>query len=1153
MKKNNDSAKGYVEVPDPYRTKTRDGRTILCFACGLGGSAVKRLRIIGCDACDANFHLDCLDPPLVTLPSCSSKWVCPLHMDKTLPCRQAPKEASVIPIDTLNTPNNGDINVLVTPQNRTKAKQVEEIIINRVKYHVPENIIILDFWAKLGKGHELLNTALLDPPPARDNLLAALTNQASTSATPSLKNSSLAPTTNASREDVVPRPSSTDSVTHSSSLLPRPSSSTIVPTTHPDLSCLLQAAQQINEVPAPQTTEGLALLGNAASLQTPVTSNPRRSHKKKTNVAAPRTRTRGSARLSKSASTPSEVPDIQTPHEQNIPPEQSEPSSKALPDTPSTVTGHIDMPLSSNDTSASSNKLLLPLPIPPAPSTRTRKRKKRVAAPASSLTAPIDQTQIATTPSTVQADTSDIAHCPQLVNSATVANAVPSQTLNITQSAQPHLSKPHSSISNYVVRHDDATRDPLLFSSIPAVNSAPSNTPHADQSAPLDNSRPELPISRKATTSDQHSHVDRPLGCTFAHVLGSYPAHSSPSEGRPTPAQATETLPFASHNPATSNSKQKTALGQFTQSTLAPENPSVTSVSHISPDLQGIDAERSETSSVARPLRKKARRSTNNSHAQSTNSTPLSKAAELQTVLPSLPAVSQPLQGTLNVSQSSSRALISSTGEVTVNRAEFSSATNTSQSSSRAGDALSGTAMVNRVDVPGRTTINRGQKSTKAPSNKMATPSLTSMTPGPNAAESTIATAVPPNHRDPAIHQLHCMSSSASSMTPSSATIGLQQTTKNTLSGTVPASVKHPEQTKSTQNHMTPDLLSQSVQPPATSSNTARHSLPTGVAPTTKTKRKKSVKNSSIPPSSAYKQTADKAQSHVSEKFALIASQDNAFGTTTFTLDPRLAAPANTEVLQAYKPSGLGEGPANSSAKISISLARYENDQSKTLASAASTKPPRKKVKRKSAPANGSTHPTVGAASLPRAPPPNENPISPYAPQLSQSTLRPAAPTFVPHPQNPMTHVPQHLRGSPHVAHPHSFPFVHHPQHSPTAFNTAAAQQPYVPHPQHQAPGPKSAAPSILNGRTLTHEGSGSQGQSRRGSLTVHGSSPPLATTSASPVAPLIDETKFATAVGSRPSSAVGNPASNQSLDGVFIPLPLTKPVKATPDPSSWK
>jgi hypothetical protein len=67
------------------------------------------------------------------------------------PCRQASKESTIIPIDTPNTPNNGDIDVVVTPLNRTKAKPVEEIIINRVKYQVPENIIILDFWAKLSK------------------------------------------------------------------------------------------------------------------------------------------------------------------------------------------------------------------------------------------------------------------------------------------------------------------------------------------------------------------------------------------------------------------------------------------------------------------------------------------------------------------------------------------------------------------------------------------------------------------------------------------------------------------------------------------------------------------------------------------------------------------------------------------------------------------------------------------------------------------------------------------------------------------------------------------------------------------------------------------------------------------------------------------
>lgn len=54
------------------------------------------------------------------------------------------------------TPNDGDIDVLLTPQKRVKAKKVEEISINRVRYQVPENIIILDFWAKLGKSDSVL-------------------------------------------------------------------------------------------------------------------------------------------------------------------------------------------------------------------------------------------------------------------------------------------------------------------------------------------------------------------------------------------------------------------------------------------------------------------------------------------------------------------------------------------------------------------------------------------------------------------------------------------------------------------------------------------------------------------------------------------------------------------------------------------------------------------------------------------------------------------------------------------------------------------------------------------------------------------------------------------------------------------------------------
>ncbi|KAI7965239.1 hypothetical protein MJO29_003337, partial [Puccinia striiformis f. sp. tritici] len=195
-------AKGCVEAQDPYRTKTRNGKTILCFACGLGASAVRRLRIIGCKACDAHFHLDCLDPPIVALPTTPSNWVCPLHMDRTLPCRQVSNESGIIPISTLNTPNHGDIDVSVTPRNRAKAKQVEEIIFNRVKYQVPENLIILDFWAKLGKRQESSNAAFVDLSLARDESLATPNNNASISASASPKGTTLAPATNASQEDV---------------------------------------------------------------------------------------------------------------------------------------------------------------------------------------------------------------------------------------------------------------------------------------------------------------------------------------------------------------------------------------------------------------------------------------------------------------------------------------------------------------------------------------------------------------------------------------------------------------------------------------------------------------------------------------------------------------------------------------------------------------------------------------------------------------------------------------------------------------------------------------------------------------------------------------------------------------------------------------
>lgn len=74
--------KGYVDEPHPYQIKTRDGRTVLCYHCGMGASVAKGLKILACDECDQYFHLDCLDPPLVAPPSAAVKWVCPLHAEQ---------------------------------------------------------------------------------------------------------------------------------------------------------------------------------------------------------------------------------------------------------------------------------------------------------------------------------------------------------------------------------------------------------------------------------------------------------------------------------------------------------------------------------------------------------------------------------------------------------------------------------------------------------------------------------------------------------------------------------------------------------------------------------------------------------------------------------------------------------------------------------------------------------------------------------------------------------------------------------------------------------------------------------------------------------------------------------------------------------------
>ena len=98
-----DSRHGQLEDRDPHRLKDRNGDPILCFRCGFSALPhyntpiqLKRPRkvsqrlantegwksIVSCDYCDLSWHLDCLDPPLDSMPLFGVKWMCPNHADR---------------------------------------------------------------------------------------------------------------------------------------------------------------------------------------------------------------------------------------------------------------------------------------------------------------------------------------------------------------------------------------------------------------------------------------------------------------------------------------------------------------------------------------------------------------------------------------------------------------------------------------------------------------------------------------------------------------------------------------------------------------------------------------------------------------------------------------------------------------------------------------------------------------------------------------------------------------------------------------------------------------------------------------------------------------------------------------------------------------
>ncbi|KAG9013861.1 hypothetical protein FRB93_000242 [Tulasnella sp. JGI-2019a] len=145
--------------------------------------------MIPCDYCPLSWHLDCLDPPMVTLPPNHKKWMCPNHAEHVIPKRRTPRQiktvtvSSTVPTSTLRkTFGNIEVIPLVAPRqslSSTVAQRpdalpvapraervpseshfkkrkrtsldsashgIEDFTMNGVKYRLPEKMIRLNFW-----------------------------------------------------------------------------------------------------------------------------------------------------------------------------------------------------------------------------------------------------------------------------------------------------------------------------------------------------------------------------------------------------------------------------------------------------------------------------------------------------------------------------------------------------------------------------------------------------------------------------------------------------------------------------------------------------------------------------------------------------------------------------------------------------------------------------------------------------------------------------------------------------------------------------------------------------------------------------------------------------------------------------------------------
>lgn len=74
--------------------------------------------------------------------------MCPLHADTLVPRKRQLKQTTTQTVDRPYRPNNGDI-IILPHQEASTSGDVEEMTVNRVRYQLPEQTVVLDFWHRV--------------------------------------------------------------------------------------------------------------------------------------------------------------------------------------------------------------------------------------------------------------------------------------------------------------------------------------------------------------------------------------------------------------------------------------------------------------------------------------------------------------------------------------------------------------------------------------------------------------------------------------------------------------------------------------------------------------------------------------------------------------------------------------------------------------------------------------------------------------------------------------------------------------------------------------------------------------------------------------------------------------------------------------------